>query len=118
MLAIGGGGTSVVVYARLVATSRGPPATRSPYHARPVEPQGPHPGRGARVRCRQSWSDVTLLDIAEGAGLGLADLRREEACSKTAILAALLRAVDDEVLNGHPGAPRARARATSCSTSS
>jgi AcrR family transcriptional regulator len=50
----------------------------------------------------KSWSDVTLLDIAEGAGLGLADLRKEEAGSKTAILAALLRAVDDEVLKRAP----------------
>ena len=46
----------------------------------------------------KSWSDVTLLDIAEAAGLGLADLRQEKAGSKTAILAALLRAGGSNLL--------------------
>ena len=45
----------------------------------------------------KSWADVTLLDIAEAAKLPLADFRGEFA-SKTDIIAALLRAVDDEVL--------------------
>jgi AcrR family transcriptional regulator len=49
----------------------------------------------------KAWSDVTLLDIAEAANLTLGDLRREVG-SKTAILAALLRAVDDEVLKRAP----------------
>jgi AcrR family transcriptional regulator len=58
----------------------------------------------AALKCAAAkrWSDVTLLDIAEGAQLGLADLRKEELGSKTAILAALLRAVDDEVLKQAP----------------
>ena len=45
----------------------------------------------------KSWGDVTLLDIAEGADLPLSELRAEFA-TKTDIIAALLRAVDDEVL--------------------
>lgn len=49
------------------------------------------------------WSDVTLLDIAEAAKLPLVDLRNEVG-SKTDILAALLRAVDDEVLKRAPRA--------------
>jgi AcrR family transcriptional regulator len=58
----------------------------------------------AALQCAaaKSWSDVTLLDIAEAANLTLADLRTEKAGSKTAILAALLRAVDDEVLKRAP----------------
>jgi ubiquinone biosynthesis protein COQ9 len=57
----------------------------------------------AALQCAaaRSWSDVTLIDIAEAAGLTLVDLRKEVA-SKTAILAALLRAVDDEVLKRAP----------------
>jgi ubiquinone biosynthesis protein COQ9 len=57
----------------------------------------------AALQCAaaKSWSDVTLLDIAETAGLSLVELRKEVS-SKTAILAALLRAVDDEVLKRTP----------------
>ena len=46
---------------------------------------------------RKSWGDVTLLDIGEAAKLPLADLRKEFE-SKTDIVAALVRAIDDEVL--------------------
>ena len=61
---------------------------------------------------RKSWADVTLLDIAEAAKLPLGELRAEFA-SKTDIIAALLRAVDDEVLQeGAERAPRARRSAT------
>jgi ubiquinone biosynthesis protein COQ9 len=49
----------------------------------------------------RSWGEVTLLDIAEAAKLSIADLRKEVS-SKTDILAALLRAVDDEVLKRAP----------------
>jgi ubiquinone biosynthesis protein COQ9 len=49
----------------------------------------------------KSWTDVTLLDIAEAAKLSLADLRAEFA-TKIGIVAALLRAVDDEVLRRAP----------------
>jgi AcrR family transcriptional regulator len=50
---------------------------------------------------KKPWGDVTLLDIAEGAGVPLADLRTEFT-GKTDIIAALLRAVDDEVLKRTP----------------
>jgi ubiquinone biosynthesis protein COQ9 len=46
---------------------------------------------------KKSWADVTLLDIAEDAKLSLSELRGLFA-SKTDLIAALLRAVDDEVL--------------------
>jgi ubiquinone biosynthesis protein COQ9 len=46
---------------------------------------------------RTSWAEVTLADIAAAAAVPLADFRQEFA-SKTDIIAALLRAVDDEVL--------------------
>jgi AcrR family transcriptional regulator len=49
----------------------------------------------------RSWAEVTLLDIAEAAGLSLSDLR-ELFSSKTDIIAALLRAVDDAVLERMP----------------
>lgn len=45
----------------------------------------------------KSWSEVTLLDIARSADLPLTELRAEFA-TKNDIIAALLRAVDDEVL--------------------
>jgi AcrR family transcriptional regulator len=45
----------------------------------------------------KSWSEITLLDIAEAANLSLADLRGQFA-GKTDIIAALMRVVDDEVL--------------------
>jgi AcrR family transcriptional regulator len=50
---------------------------------------------------RKSWAGATLLDIAEAAKLPLAELRNEFG-SKTDILAALLRTVDDEVLKRAP----------------
>jgi len=50
---------------------------------------------------RNSWSEVTLADIAGAAELPLADFRAEFA-SKTEIIAALVRAVDDEVLKRAP----------------
>ena len=57
----------------------------------------------AALACAEakSWSDVTLLDIAEAAKLDLVELRR---CfdSKTDILAGIMRAADDEVLKRAP----------------
>lgn len=53
------------------------------------------------VAAKKAWGEVTLLDIAEGAGLQLTELRTELA-SKNDILAGLLRAVDDEVLKRTP----------------
>jgi ubiquinone biosynthesis protein COQ9 len=47
------------------------------------------------------WSDVTLTDIAKAAEVSLLDLRRAYG-SKADILAAFVRAVDDEVLARSP----------------
>jgi len=47
------------------------------------------------------WSDVTLADIAKSAEVSLLDLRREFA-SRAEILAAFVRAVDDQVLARAP----------------
>ncbi len=47
------------------------------------------------------WKDVTLLDVAEAAGVTLVDLKQEFS-SKSAILSAFTRAVDDEVLRKAP----------------
>jgi ubiquinone biosynthesis protein COQ9 len=49
----------------------------------------------------KSWEALTLLDVAEAAKLPLGELRNEFG-SKTAILAGLMRAVDDEVLKRAP----------------
>jgi AcrR family transcriptional regulator len=46
---------------------------------------------------KQSWADVTLLDIAESANLAISELR-DEFTTKTQLIAGLLRAIDDEVL--------------------
>jgi AcrR family transcriptional regulator len=50
---------------------------------------------------KKRWAEVTLANIADAAKLPLADLRNEFG-SKTDILAALVRAVDDEVLKRAP----------------
>ena len=46
---------------------------------------------------KKSWAEVSLLDIAEGANLPLSELRGAFT-TKSDIIAALLRAIDDEVL--------------------
>jgi ubiquinone biosynthesis protein COQ9 len=57
----------------------------------------------AALECaaKKSWADVTLLDIAEAAHLPLGALRGQFN-TKDAIIAGLLRAVDDEVLKRAP----------------
>ncbi len=47
------------------------------------------------------WAEVTLIDIAEAAGITLSELRGLFT-TKTDIIAALLRAVDDEVMRRLP----------------
>jgi AcrR family transcriptional regulator len=53
----------------------------------------------AALQCAaaKSWEDVTLLDIAEAAGVQLGELRQAFE-SKTRVIAAVVRSVDDEVL--------------------
>lgn len=47
----------------------------------------------------QGWRDTTMADIADEAGLNLADLRQLYG-SKTAILAGLIRLADEQMLRG------------------
>lgn len=65
-----------------------------------------------RLADERPWDDVLMKDIAEAAGIDLAALRREFG-SKSAILAAFSRAVDDAVLTSAPkftGSENARDR--------
>ncbi|MBO0763165.1 MAG: TetR family transcriptional regulator [Hyphomicrobiaceae bacterium] len=64
-------------------------------------PRGRILGTALDCAAAKSWDAVTLLEIAEAAKVPLIDLRREFS-SKTDILAALMRAVDDEVLKRAP----------------
>jgi len=54
-----------------------------------------------RLAAERAWSTVTLRDIADAAGVTLADLAREFG-GKTDILIAFNRAIDDEVLRNAP----------------
>lgn len=54
-----------------------------------------------REAARRPWREVTLADIAQGAGLNLAELRREVS-GKSDITAAFARMIDDEVLARAP----------------
>jgi ubiquinone biosynthesis protein COQ9 len=65
----------------------------------PTTPKGRVITAALRLAAGQPWDQVSMLDIAEGAGMGLADLRREFP-SKSAILGAFTRAIDDIVLAG------------------
>lgn len=53
------------------------------------------------LAAERPWKDVTLLDIAERTGVTLVDLKHEFS-SKSDILTAFTRAVDDEVLRRAP----------------
>ena len=50
-----------------------------------------------RLAAERPWADVTLLDIAEASGSGLVDLRKEFG-SKSKIVQAFMREIDDVVL--------------------
>jgi ubiquinone biosynthesis protein COQ9 len=54
-----------------------------------------------KLAAERPWSDITLLNIAEEAGLTLADLRQEFA-TKSEILIAFARGIDDQVLRNAP----------------
>jgi ubiquinone biosynthesis protein COQ9 len=54
-----------------------------------------------KLAAERPWSDITLLNIAQEAGLTLADLRHEFA-TKSEILIAFARAIDDQVLRSAP----------------
>jgi AcrR family transcriptional regulator len=50
-----------------------------------------------KLAAERPWADVTLLDIAEAAGLSLADVRKL-AGAKSQIVAQFMRTIDDQVL--------------------
>ncbi len=68
-------------------------------------PQGRILKAALDLAAEKPWADVTLGDVAERAGVTLADLRANVA-GKADLLAKLLRAIDDEVLRtaGKPAA--------------
>jgi ubiquinone biosynthesis protein COQ9 len=63
----------------------------------PASPKGRVIAAALRLAEAKPWSSITLLDIAESAGVSLAELR-ELFASKSAILVAFMRTIDDEVL--------------------
>jgi ubiquinone biosynthesis protein COQ9 len=63
----------------------------------PTTPKGRVVTAALRLAAERPWTQVSMLDIAEAAGIGLTDLRREFG-SKALILAAFTRAIDDAVL--------------------
>ncbi len=75
-------------------------------------PKGRIIAAALRLAGEKPWDDVLMKDIADAAAIDLAALRREFP-SKTAILSAFMRAVDDAVLTSAPkftGAESARDR--------
>ncbi len=65
-----------------------------------TSPNGPEArivAAALRLAALRPWSEVTLFDIAEGAGVTLAGMRRSFK-SKSEILAAFARTIDDAVL--------------------
>jgi AcrR family transcriptional regulator len=75
-------------------------------------PKGRIIAAAMRLAAERPWDDVVMKDIAEASAMDLAALRREFP-SKSAILGAFMRAVDDAVLSSAPkfsGAENARDR--------
>ena len=68
-----------------------------------------------RLAASQGWSGLSLDRIAQEAGIGLAEFRKEFT-SKIDILAAYTRAVDDAVLPRSARQRPSSPRATGCST--
>jgi ubiquinone biosynthesis protein COQ9 len=60
-------------------------------------PKGKLVEAALQLASARPWHDVTLLDLADAAGMPLAEVRKV-AGSKSQILAALMRGFDDEVL--------------------
>lgn len=61
-------------------------------------PKGQCLSAAVQLASERPWVDVSLMDIAERAGLSLADLRKVFG-SKSQMVAALMRVIDDEVLS-------------------
>ena len=64
-------------------------------------PRGRIIATALKLAAERPWAGITLLDVAQEAGLTLAELRREFS-TKGEILAAFTRAVDDELLRAAP----------------
>lgn len=64
-------------------------------------PKGRLLAAALRLAAGKDWADVTLLDLAEAADVPLSELR-DLFKTKADVIAALLRAVDDEVLRKAP----------------
>ena len=62
-----------------------------------TQPLGRAVAAALRLAEKKSWAQISLLDIADEAGLTLVELSRHVS-SKTAVLRAFARLVDDEVL--------------------
>lgn len=55
-----------------------------------------------KLAAEQNWSQISMRDISDEAGLPFAALRENKIGSKTQILTSFIRAVDDKVLAGVP----------------
>ncbi len=62
-----------------------------------TKPLGRLVAAAMRIAAVRAWKDLTLSEIATAAGMGLADLR-EHVASKSDLIAAFMRAIDDDVL--------------------
>jgi ubiquinone biosynthesis protein COQ9 len=64
----------------------------------PSMPKGRVISAALQLAAHRRWSEVSMLDIADAAGIGMAELRREFP-SKSAILSGFTRTIDDVVLS-------------------
>lgn len=63
----------------------------------PTTPKGSIISAALRLAARRPWQEVSMIEIAEEAAVSLVDLRKEFG-SKSAIVSAFMRAIDDTVL--------------------
>ena len=63
-----------------------------------TSPKGRIVNAALRLAAERPWSEVSMLDIAESAGISLSDLRKEFP-SKGGVLASFTRSMDDVVLS-------------------
>ena len=62
-----------------------------------TKPKGRLIAAALRLAAERPWADITLADIAAASGMGLADVRADVS-SKSDLVAAFMRVVDDAVL--------------------
>lgn len=63
----------------------------------PTTPKGSIISAALRLAAQRPWHEISLIEISEAAGVSLVDLRKEFG-SKSAIVSAFMRAIDDIVL--------------------